>query len=252
MHGTKHINRVLWSPTAYTKPVTDFPDWQSFPNAIGGNLFSTPTATLPPGTYDTPVVPVTSFSSLSAVIVPTAGAGQLVVAHWVDALGTIAAEADIFRYRPAAPLVVRTPLRASYVSLALVVTSPGDLTASFWATLLASSSDRVTYPVTGQQAGIDTRSLGAGAVDQWRMPGINSGQAMLAWAPADTSAKLTVEVFCTDENDNGLYHVMYPVATTAHLMQPLCLPGEITVVQVTNTDGVAAHSYGVSLICPPQ
>jgi hypothetical protein len=45
---------------------------------------------------------------------------------------------------------------------------------------------------------------------------------------------------------------MFPVAPKALLMQPLQLPGEITIVQVVNTDGANAHSYGVSLICPPQ
>jgi len=231
--------------------MSDYPDWQQFPTAMGGNLFPAVAQDLTPGAHATPVVPVTSYSSLSVVILPTAGAGQLTVSHWADPAGTVSAETDTWRYRPGAALVMRTPLRAAYVSLTLTVTSPGNLTASTWASLLASGSDRVSYPVTGQVANIDDRPLPGGAVDQWRMPAVVGGAAMLAFAPADALGKLQVEVYVTDELDNEMYMVMFPVAPAAPLMQPLQLPGEITVVQVTNTDPATPHTYGVTLLCPP-
>src|SRR5690348_4905847 len=152
--------------------MNDYPDWQQFPTAMGGNLFPAVAQDLTPGAHPTPVVPVTSYSSLSVVISPTAGAGTLTVSHWADPAGTVSAESDTWRYRPGAALVMRTPLRAAYVSLTLTVTSPGNLTASTWASLLASASDRVSYPVTAQQAGVDNTVLDGGAVDQWRMPEI--------------------------------------------------------------------------------
>lgn len=251
IHESKRITRIRGMEQVYTPHMTDYPDWQTFPNAMSGNQFTVSTATLPPGSYPIDIQPVSSFSSLAVVIVPTAGAGKLTVNHWVDPGGTVPAESDVFRFRPGAALVVRTPLRAPYVGLTIDSTGAGDLIASFWASLLASSSDRVTYPVTGQQAGIDTRPLAAGAVDQWRMPAINAGPALLAFAPADTSGKLKVEVIATDELDSPMYHIMFPLTPTAAIHQALQLPGEITVVQVTNTDGVASHTYGVSLICPP-
>jgi len=232
--------------------MNDYPDWQQFPTAMGGNLFPAVAQDLTPGAHPTPVVPVTSYSSLSVVISPTAGAGTLTVSHWADPAGTVSAESDTWRYRPGAALVMRTPLRAAYVSLTLTVTSPGNLTASTWASLLASASDRVSYPVTAQQAGVDNTVLDGGAVDQWRMPAINAGPAMLAFAPGNTLAVLQVEVYTTDELDNIMYHLMFPALPAAAVMQPLQLPGEITVVQVTNTDAANAHSYGVTLLCPPQ
>lgn len=232
--------------------MTDYQDWQSFPTAQAGNLFTNPTQNLATGNYPGPVVPVTSYSSLSAVIVPSAGAGQLIVSHWADAAGTIAAEADTFLFRPGANLIMRTPLRAPYVQLTLKATSVANLVASTFATLLASSSDRISYPVPGQQGGVDNTVLAAGAVDQWRMPAINSGSAMLGFLPGNTLAVLQVEVFATNELDVFAYHIMFPQKPAALLTQPLELPGQITVIQVTNTDGANAHSYGVSLICPPQ
>jgi len=236
----------------YATRMTDYPDWQNAPTAMSGNLFADSTATLPAGTYDTAVIPVTSFSSLSVAIVPTTGAGQLIVSHWVDAAGTIAADADLWRFRPGSPLVVRTPLRAAFVKLTVVVTSAADLTASFWATALASSSDRVSYPVPGQQAGTDHGTLAPGALDQWRMPALVAGPAMLAYSPADASGMLFVEVVATDELDNQLYHLLYAVNPISPLMQPLILPGDIILVQVFNVDGAASHDYAVSLACVPS
>lgn len=232
--------------------MSDYPDWQQFPTAMGGNMFPAVTQDLIPGAHATPVIPVTSYSSLSVVIVPAAGAGTLTVSHWADEAGTVSAETDTWRFRPGASLVMRTPLRAAYVSLSIAVTSPGNLTASTWASLLSSASDRVSYPVTGQVANIDTRPLAGGAVDQWRMPAVVGGAAVLAFAPADATGKLSVEVFTTDELDNEMYMVMFPVAPTVPLMQALQLPGEITVVQVTNTDAANPHTYGMTLLCPPQ
>jgi hypothetical protein len=217
---------------------------------MGPNLLDAVSQNLPPGHHTTPVIPVTSFSTLSVVILPAAGAGQLTVSHWADPAGTVSAESDTWRFRPGAALVMRTPLRAAYVSLDLNVTSPGNLTASTWATLLASSSDRVSYPVKGVQAGVGTHVINAGVLDTWRLPAVVSGPAMLAFNPADTSAMLTVNVIATDELDNKLWDVMFPAAPAAPLMQPLQLPGEIIVILVHNTDPAAAHTYGVSLVCP--
>lgn len=231
--------------------MTDYPDWQTFPVAMGTNLFTSPSGPIPPGTYPTAVIPVTSFSSLSVVIVPTAGAGTLTVNHWADAAGTISTESDTFRFRVGGALVVRTPLRSGYVSLTLAVTSPGNLTGSYWATLLASASEHVTFPVTGQQAGVDNTTIAAGATDQWRLPAICGGEALLSFLPGNTLSKLTVEVITEDELGNEMYHLMFPVAPAAGINQLLVLPGEVVVVQVVNTDGAAAHSYGVSLVCGP-
>lgn len=248
----KTITGMCWIPAVYTQTMTDFPDWQQFPTAMGANLFPGVSQVLAPGAHPTLVTPVTSYSSLSVVISPTAGAGRLTVSHWADPAGLVSAETDTWRFRPGASLVMRTPLRAAYVSLTLTVTSAGNLTASTWASLLASASDRVSYPVIGQVANIDSRPLAAGAFDQWRLPAIVSGPAMLAFSPADATGKLSVEVYATSELDVEDYMIMFPVAPTVPLMQPLQLPGDITVVQVTNTDAVNPHTYGMTMVCPSQ
>ena len=231
--------------------MSDYPDWQTFPTAMAGNLLTAASQNLAPGHHATPVIPVTSFASLSIVIVPTAGAAQVIVNHWSDAAGTVSADTDVFRCRVGGALVVRLPLRASYVSIDLFVTSGVNLAAATWATLLNSASERVSFPVPGQRAGVDNTVLNASATDQWRMPAINSGAATLAFLPGNTLAKLTVEVFTEDELGAQMYQLMFPVAPVNGIVQPLTLPGEITVVQVVNTDAGAAHSYGVSLVCPP-
>lgn len=238
-------------PTLYTHTMTDYQDWQSFPTAMGMNLFPAVSQVLAPGVHPGAVQTVSSFSSLAVAIVPSAGAGQLTVNHWSDAAGTVSAESDTWQFRVGGNLVMRTPLRSPYVSLSLNVTSPGNLTASTWATLLASQSDRITYPIPGQQAGVDNTVLAGGAVDQWRMPAIASGAAMLTFLPGNTLSKLTVEVIAEDELGNALYHIMFPTAPVGLLMQPLILPGVVTIIQITNTDATNAHSYGVNLVCSP-
>jgi hypothetical protein len=243
---------LCWMGKGYPKFMTDYPDWQTFPNAMGVNLFPAVSQILAPGDHPTAVIPVTSYSSLSVVILPSAGAGRLTVSHWADAAGTVSAETDVFRFRPGAALVMRTPLRSAYVSLKIHASGAVNLVASTWATLLASTSNGISFPITGQQAGVDNTVLAGGATDQWRLPAVVAGNAMLAFLPGNTLGVVTVEVFVTDELDVEMYEVMFPSAPKALFMQPLQLPGEITIVQVVNTDGANAHSYGVSLICPPQ
>lgn len=185
---------------------------------MGGNLFAAAQQNLAPGAYSTPVLPVTSYQSLSVIVAPTAGAGNLVVSHWTDPAGTISAEMDTFRFRVGAALVMRTPLRAPYLQLTLNVTSPGSMTATTWATPLASASDRISFPVAGQQAGNPLQSLGAGVIATWRVPAICAGPAMLMMNPADTSGKITFTVNAADELDNLLYPVMQAIAPTALTM----------------------------------
>ena len=232
--------------------MSDYPDWQTFPTAMAGNLFPAASQTLPPGDHVTGPLPVTSFSSLSIVILPTAGACQVIVSHWADAAGTISTEVDTFRARVGGALVVRLPLRSAYVSIDIKVTSVAALVASTWATLLNSASDRVSFPVPGQQAGVDNTTMAGGQTDQWRMPAVVAGNATLAFLPGNTLAKITCEVFTEDELGNVMYHLMFPVAPVNGIMQPLSLPGEIVLIQIVNTDAATAHSYGVSLVCPPQ
>lgn len=229
----------------------DFPDWQAFPSAQGANLFTAVSQTLPPGTYTSVVMPVTSFSSLSAVINPSSGSGQLLVNHWADSAGTVSADTDTFLFTQGAALVVRTPLRSPYMSLTLKVTSAGNLVATTWATLLASSSARVTFPVPTQQAGDESQTLGGGVQAQWRIPAIVSGPGMLLYFPGDNSGKITVQVVATDELANVLYTVFPTTAPTANLVQPLQIPDKPILIKITNTDTVN-HSYGVSLIVPPN
>lgn len=249
-HSANRTIRFWWWGGGYDQPVSDFPDWQKITTAMGSNLFSAVSQNLAPGNYPTAVIPVTSYSSLSAVILPTSGAGQLVVQHWADAAGTISAEADTWRFQIGAALVMRTPLRAPYMQLTLKVTSAGNLVASTWATLLASSSDRVTYPVKSQQAGNENQTLGGGVLAQWRLPAVVAGPAMLAFWPSDTTGKLAVSVVATDELNTVKYTVMPAVTPTTVLMQPLQLPDDIIVIDIKNTDTLN-HAYGVSLIWPP-
>lgn len=230
----------------------DYPDYQAFASSMGANLFAGAQQVLAPGAHNTAVVPVTSYQSLSVIVAPTTGAGNLVVSHWVDPAGTISASMDTFRFRVGTALVLRMPLRAPYVQLTLNVTSVANLTATTWATPLASSSDRISFPVGGQQAGDPTQILAAGVVAEWRVPAICAGPAMLMMRPGDTSGKITFAVNAADEKDNILYPIMQAVAPTVLTMQPLQLPGQITEIFVTNTDTVNPHEYGVSLICPPQ
>lgn len=231
--------------------MTDYPDWQSFPSAQSGNLFSAISQTLAPGNYATAVLPATSFSSYSAVILPTSGAGRLVISHWADSAGTVSIATDTFIYAQGAALVVRGPLRGPYVQLTIQVTSAGNLVASTWATLLASSSSRITYPVATQQAGDESQTLSGGVQAQWRVPAIVSGPAMLLYFPGDATGKITVQVVATDELANVVYTIFPTAAPVANLVQPLQLPDKIVLMKITNTDTVN-HSYGVSLICPPN
>lgn len=237
---------------AYTPDMTDFPDWQQYPNAQSANIFESFTQTLTPGVHSTPLIPATNWSSVTLVVDPSAGAAQVQIGHFADLAGTMEIDSDTWPVNATTRLVVRTPLRGPYVRLTITVTSPGNLTAGTWANFLSASSDRISFPVSTQNLSDFDHSLAADGTATYSVGEISAGMALFYFKPYDTSGKLEVSVHAVDELGNSGQLIADFGQPTAIVQQLITVPDNIVTVEIDNTDAATAHSYDFSLTIPPQ
>jgi hypothetical protein len=231
--------------------MTDFPDWQAFPNAQSDNLFVTFNATITPGTVSTPVLPALSWSSIMIAVSASAGAGQIQLNHFADAAGTMQIDSDNWPFNATTALRVRSPLRGKFVRIDVIVTSAVDLVGEFWANFLSASSDRISFPVGQQNLSEFNHSLAAGASATYDIGEIVGGWAFFYIKPYDNTGALNVAAFVVDELGNPGQLVADFGAPLAIVSQIIALPDKIVRVEIDNTGGVA-HSYDFSLTAPPQ
>lgn len=237
---------------SYTRSMTDYPDWQSFPNAQSDDLFSSFAATLPPGTYSTAVLPALSWSSIIIIASASAGAGQIQLNYFADAAATQQIDSDNWPFNANTELRVRSPLRGKYVRIDIIVTSPGDLTGQFWANFLSASSERISFPIGSQNISDFDRVLAASATATYDIGAIVGGQAFFYIKPYDATGKLAVAMFVVDENGNPGQLICDFGSPAAIVRQQLAVPDKIVRVEIDNNDGTAAHAYDFSLTVPPQ
>lgn len=252
IHKMKGIKRMWLMPAVYTPVMTDFPDWQQFPNAQGGNIFPAFTQTLTPGAHSTALIPATNWSSVIIIVEPSAGAAQVQIGHYADAAGTQEIDSDTWPVNATTRLVVRTPLRGPYVRLTITVTSPGDLQVENWANFLSASSDRISFPVSTQNLSDFSHALAANATKTYSVGEISAGQALFYLKPYDTSGKLSVSIHAVDELGNSGQLIADFGKPTAIVQQLIMVPDLIVTVAIGNTDAAAAHTYDFSLTIPPQ
>lgn len=232
--------------------MTDYPDWQVAASTQSGNAFAALTQTLAPGSHPGAVTAVYSWSSLNMVVVPSAGACKVTVSHWADLAGTQLIGSDSWNVSVATPLTVRVPLRGPYAQLTLNVTSAGSLTAETWGVFQTYPADRISFPIAGKQIFEPFRTLTPSATFTYTMPAMVAGAANWSFVPFDNAGKLNPFVQIVDELGNVLARVSdrgNPVAIDDSILQ---LPDQIVQVVVTNEDAAASHTYGFSLIVPPQ
>ncbi len=232
--------------------MTDYPDWQSFPNAQSDNLFAAFNATLAPGTYSTPVIPALSWSSVIIICGASAGAGQVQINYFVDAAATMQIDSDNWPFNASTQLRVRTPLRGKYIRIDIIVTSAVNMTGEFWANFLSASSERISFPVSQQNLSDYNRVLAASGTATYDIGEIVGGNAFFYIKPYDATGKLAVAMFVVDENGNPGQLICDFGNPTAILRQSLSIPDKIVRVEVDNTDGAASHTYDFSLTVPPQ
>lgn len=232
--------------------MTDYPDWQTFPNAQSDNLFSAFAQTLVPGTHSTAVIPALSWSSVMVVAGASAGAGQIQLNHFADAAATQQIDSDNWPFNASTQLRVRSPLRGKFVRIDIIVTSAGNLTGEFWSNFLSSSSDRISFPVGEQNLSDFDRTLAAGASATYDIGEIVGGQAFFYIKPYDATAELAVYMIVVDENGNPGQLICDFGNPTAIVRQQLAIPDKIVRVEVDNQDSAASHTYDFSLTVPPQ
>ncbi len=237
---------------AYTRIMTDYPDWQTFPNAQSDNLFASFTQTLTPGTHSTAVLPALSWSSIMIAVTATAGAAQVQLNHFADAAGTQQIDSDNWPFNPSTNLRVRSPLRGKYVRLDIIVTSAGNLTVNSWANFLSASSERISFPVSQQSLSAFNFTLTAGATQTAQIGEIAAGMASFFYNPYDSAGKVLVYIRSVSELGTGGSLITEYGTPTALIRDLLTVPDQIIQVVFTNNDGVASHSFDFALPVPPQ
>lgn len=244
--------QVLLVAAVYPDRMTDFPDWQTFPNAQSNNLFGSTVQTLTPGVHSTAIIPALSWSSLTVLVNATAGACKVTVNHFADAAGVNQLDSDTWPVSTTTNLRVRAPLRGAYVRIDINVTSAGSLTATTWANFLSSSSDRISFPVAAQGVSDFQHSLAANATLLYTAGSICAGQATFYFSPNDATGKLRASIHAADELGNSGALIAYFGLPTTAVQQQISIPDSIVQVEIDNTDTTAAHIYSFSLVIPPQ
>jgi hypothetical protein len=232
--------------------VTDYPDWQAYPNAQSGNVFPAFAQTITPGVHLGQVVPATNWASITVIVHATAGACRVTVNHFADAAGTQQIDSDTWPVNTLTGLTVRTPLRGQYVRIDLNVTSAGNLSATTWANFLSTASDRISFPVGQQNVSDFSHSLPASTAALYQTGQLCAGRALFFYNPHDTAGKTTVSIHAVDELGNPGQLVAFFGAPTALVQQLIEIPDLMVQVEIDNTDAVTAHVYDMSLTVPPQ
>ena len=232
--------------------MTDFPDWQQFPNAQSDNLFPSYQQTLTPGVHTGTVIPALSWSSLIIIASPTAGAAKLTVTHFADAAATQPIDSDTWPLNTSTRLVMRTPLRGKFIRIDYNVTSAGNLTVQNWANFLSASSDRISFPVSNQNLSDFAHVLAANGDKTYNIGEICAGMSLFYFKPYDTSGKLAVVIHAVDELGNTGQLIADFGSPTTLVQQLITVPDVIIQVEVHNNDGAASHTYDFSLTVPPQ
>jgi hypothetical protein len=232
--------------------MTDFPDWQAFPTAQSDNLFTSFAQVLTPGVHDGVMLPALSWSSLNLVLSASAGAAQVTINHFADLAGTQQIDSDTWPFNASTEIRLRTPLRGKYVRIDVNVTSAGNLTAQTWANFLSASSDRISFPVSQQNASDFSHSLAASGTALYTLGAICAGQALFYFRPRDATGKLQVNIHAVDELGNPGELIGYFGLPTTFVQQLIVVPDVIVQVEIDNTDGAGPHLYDFSLTVPPQ
>lgn len=232
--------------------MTDYPDWQVSASTQSGNMFSLFSSSLPAGTYLTTIQPAYSWESLSLIVTASAGAAKITVIHYADPLGTQTIGTDTWSVNSATSLTVRLPVRGPYVQVKTTVTSGVNFVSTTWASFQTYAADRVSFPIEGQIIFESANTLGASATKTYTMPRTCAGSANWSYVPFDNSGALAVYVQAVDELGAIIARVSDRGNPTGNDNAILEVPDLIIQVVVQNTSAVTAHSYGFSLIVPPQ
>lgn len=232
--------------------MTDFPDWQQFPNAQSDNVFPAYSQNLAPGVHLGTMLTALSWSSLMLIVSPIAGACQVTVNHFADAAGTLNIDSDTWGANATTTLIVRTPLRGKFVRIDINVTSGVNCNTETWANFLSQASDRISFPVSNQNLSDFDRVLAANGDVTYQVGEIAAGMAYFYLKPYDATGKLAVVIHAVDELGNPGQLIADFGKPTAIVDRLIVVPDVIIEVEIQNTDATAAHTYDFSLTIPPQ
>jgi phosphoheptose isomerase len=232
--------------------MTDYPDWQVSASTQSGNVFAAFSQVLTPGNHPSAVTAVYSWESLAMTVVPSAGAAKVSVSHYADLAGTLLIGTDTWGVNATTSLTVRVPLRGPYAKLSINVTSAGNLTANTWGVFQTQAADRISFPAAGQILFDATNTLAALASKTYVLPQIAAGRTNWCFVPFDATGMLGIYVQAVDELGNIIVRVSSMGNPTGIVQLVIEVPDQILQVIVQNTDAGGPHSYGFSLVVPPQ
>lgn len=224
-----------------------YPDWQAYPQWLGQPLVSQPDLGLAPGTHTLYSGAAPAYASLQVRFVPAGGYGRLKLSWYLDAALTKGMGSDTYLVNQYSGLLLLYPVQAPYLVVSLDVTSTVTITGEL---VVSPSNLQITAPATrsGVLADDDAGVSVAASSTYNNSPSFQAaGPATWAIMPADTSGKLHFTLAVTDETDTVVYTLWDAGTPTGPVLYQVTLPLAPVVIQVTNTDTVAAHTFSDSL-----
>lgn len=114
------------------------------------------------------------------------------------------------------------------------------------------NAERIRYIVTAQTVEQVAQTLLASASIAYHPAFIASGLATLTFTPTDALGKLSVSLFAEDEAFNHTGILYSNAGPTGQVVVQVSIPDAPLGVNIVNTDAGGPHSFGVTLVIPPD
>lgn len=191
---------------------------------------------------------VTNFASLAIEVFCTIAAGVTVTLRWwTDSTKTIQIAQVTWILQQNQVMSVIVPALTNFAELDITTT---DVAGGACTTAVAPTNTPVTnyeYQVVNNIISNFNFSVAASAVLVFPMPFIASGKGQFFFQDVNASGKLSFEIGIAGLTGGIIGGLVFNPAPVTQAYGELILPDRPVVLEVINTDGVAAHNAGYQL-----
>ena len=146
----------------------------------------------------------------------------------------------------------RYPVQGPFMAISVFNDLAAAQSLTIWVSATQTPVDGIRHIVQAQTAGQDSRTYTASETANFYPGFLLSGMSTLMFNPFDTSGKLLVAVFSTDQFGNNVRRLAYFPAATVPSSVNFVVPDQPIKLTVVNVDATATHEADVSLVIPVQ
>lgn len=228
------------------------PDFQTVDQQSSTTVVSQVGISFPTGFTLLYAGPASSWASLLCRFTAVTGAARVTLTWFADVARTEQIGRDVFLINNNTGAEFRYPVKGPVLTIDLQNDAGAAQVMTIWVSATQSPADGTTYTVQAQQAGQLSRVYNLSETANFFPGFLLSGMATLTFNPFDTTGKLLVAVFVTDQFGTNVRRLAYLPAATVPTSVSFAVPDQPLKLTVVNTDGAATHEADVSLVVPVQ